>query len=137
HPDPAALDPDRTFKDLGIDSLTALELRNALSQHTGLTLPATVIFDHPTPSALAQHLTQGLFSNGEDKPARNAPETEIQRLIATIPEKELIENGILDMLRDMANNRRSSAPSRSKEDLLTMARDELISMALYDETDDE
>ena len=36
HPDPAALDPDRPFKDLGIDSLTALELRNTLNQHTGL-----------------------------------------------------------------------------------------------------
>ncbi|ORA06881.1 hypothetical protein BST12_29200, partial [Mycobacterium angelicum] len=36
HPDPASLDPDRPFKDLGIDSLTALELRNALAQHTGL-----------------------------------------------------------------------------------------------------
>ncbi|WP_169726856.1 acyl carrier protein, partial [Mycobacterium szulgai] len=103
----------------------------------GLTLPATVIFDHPTPTALAQHLNQGLFNNRDNKPARNAPETEIQRLIATIPEKELIENGILDMLRDMANNRHSPAPSRSKADLLTMARDELISMALYDETDDE
>ncbi|MGO9101997.1 MAG: phosphopantetheine-binding protein, partial [Mycobacterium sp.] len=56
HPDPAALDPDRPFKDLGIDSLTALELRNTLNQHTGLTLPTTLAFDHPTPTALATHL---------------------------------------------------------------------------------
>ncbi|CPR08054.1 Fatty acyl-AMP ligase FadD28 and polyketide synthase [Mycobacterium bohemicum DSM 44277] len=56
HPDPAALDPDRPFKDLGIDSLTALELRNTLNQHTGLALPATVALDHPTPAMLAGHL---------------------------------------------------------------------------------
>ena len=56
HPDPAALDPDRPFKDLGIDSLTALELRNTLNQRTGLTLPATLALDHPSPTTLATHL---------------------------------------------------------------------------------
>ncbi len=56
HPDPAALDPDRPFKDLGIDSLTALELRNTLNQRTGLTLPATLALDHPSPTMLATHL---------------------------------------------------------------------------------
>ncbi|OBG28373.1 type I polyketide synthase [Mycobacterium sp. 852002-51057_SCH5723018] len=56
HPDPAALDPDRPFKELGIDSLTALELRNTLNQRTGLALPATLAFDHPSPTELAVHL---------------------------------------------------------------------------------
>ncbi|OBI52407.1 type I polyketide synthase [Mycobacterium sp. E787] len=58
HPDPAALDPDRPFKDLGIDSLTALELRNTLNQRTGLALPATLALDHPSPTALASHLAE-------------------------------------------------------------------------------
>ncbi len=60
HPDPAALDAHRPFKDLGIDSLTALELRNTLNQSTGLALPATVALDHPTPSALAGYLADRL-----------------------------------------------------------------------------
>ncbi|WP_236584405.1 type I polyketide synthase [Streptomyces sp. MBT53] len=65
HDDAQEVGAQRPFKELGLESLTAVDLRNRLSAALGRKLPATLVFDHPTPEAVADHLA-GLLPTGPE-----------------------------------------------------------------------
>ncbi|MHC3475170.1 type I polyketide synthase, partial [Streptomyces sp. 7R007] len=67
---PAAIDPGLTFKRLGFDSIAGTELSQRLARTTGLPLPATLIFDHPTPNALVAHLRNLILRRHTTPPDR-------------------------------------------------------------------
>ncbi|MEV6940081.1 beta-ketoacyl reductase, partial [Streptomyces sp. NPDC051132] len=83
HSSPRAVPADRPFTESGLDSLAAVEIRGRLDAATGVRLPATVVFDHPTPAALAAHLKDTLVP----APARpaDAALADLDRLRDTLP----------------------------------------------------
>ncbi|MFI2209070.1 SDR family NAD(P)-dependent oxidoreductase, partial [Streptomyces sp. NPDC020141] len=80
HSDPRGVPADGAFRDLGFDSLTAVELRNRINKRTGLRLGATAVFDHPSPRDLAAHLLDGLVPAPAD--ARDTGEPTYERVMS-------------------------------------------------------
>ncbi|MEA5360356.1 SDR family NAD(P)-dependent oxidoreductase [Amycolatopsis sp., V23-08] len=90
---------DRAFKDLGLDSLTAVQLRNRLRTVTGLRLSSTVVFDFPTADALTDHLLGQVAGNAGE--AALSGITRLEQALAAVPAGDGAREELAQRLRDL------------------------------------
>ncbi|KOU54047.1 phosphopantetheine-binding protein, partial [Streptomyces sp. WM6378] len=120
HASGTEIDPDRAFLDLGFDSLTAVELRNGLSALTGIRLPATLLFDYPTPAELVDHLHARIAPESPSGP--EALLGELERLEKTFGGLDVTEEvheqiaGRLEVLRAKWDAQRDTPAAAGHDD---------------------
>jgi acyl carrier protein len=122
HDNRAAVSPDQGFMAMGFDSLTALELANNLTSATGTRVPATLIFDHPTPAAAAEHLNAELTVA---PPSLDTELTALEKALTALPAESRLR--FADRLRSLAAQC-TPPPEQSGTDVRSSSATELFDL---------
>ncbi|GHI29238.1 hypothetical protein Sdagh_09680 [Streptomyces daghestanicus] len=137
HEDADAIDRERSFKEMGFDSLAAVELRNRIATATGIRLPATLIFDYPNPAVVARQLAERLFPEPVDEEEIDGPREErLRGVLASVSLERLRELGLLSGLLRLADETDGPVPvggspaGEPVSEISTMSVENLVARAL-------
>jgi acyl transferase domain-containing protein/acyl carrier protein len=137
YPSADDVDTEYSFKELGFDSLSGVEFRNQLNKEVGVKVATTVVFDYPTPDALAGHVRDLLFPEAEEAEESGPSDEDIRRLLSSVPVQSLRDAGLLEELLRLADGADSSGgrdaseqAGQTENSIDDMQLDDLIQMAL-------
>lgn len=126
----AEVEPSRVFRDLGFDSLAAVEFRNNLVAASGLRLPPTLVFDYPSAEAVAAFLGAEVGLGGSRvSAAGGAEEVALREALARLPIARLREAGLIEPLMELIDDRADpTGPAENDliEEIDTMQIEDLV-----------
>ncbi|WP_443732312.1 type I polyketide synthase [Streptomyces griseocarneus] len=125
HESREAITPSRGFLELGFDSLTGVRLRNRLAKELGLRLPATTVFDHPSPGELAAHLVELLVGTVDTTALALERLDELRRSVTGPAPDDLDRDLIAQRLTALLEELRPPAPEAGAGDLDAATADEI------------
>jgi acyl transferase domain-containing protein/acyl carrier protein len=138
HASSEEVDPRRPFKEAGFDSLTAVELRNRLSQASGLKLPSTLAFDHPTPAAVAEFLRSRMTGEQTGQAALDEEIDKFERMLVSSAgdgaERERISGRLRSLLAKLADDGKTQE-AVTVEMIQSASADEIVELIQMDLTE--